>query len=359
MNNRPNPIPRKGNPNFKGLRVFLTGGDSFVGSAIANALLKHGAKIRVLVSSKPPFNSQKAFLGLENLDVEKIKANLFDSNAMTLAMADCQLVFHCAEDYRTWAKNPADIVRTNVSGTESILKAAFQARVERVVHMSRAGVLGRLPGNALADEKTAVSFKDMVGRYQKSKYRAEQIALGWFQMGLPVVIVNPTASVGERDGQPTPVGKLLIKFASKKLKGYIEAGRNFADVRDVAWGHLAAAMWGRPGERYLLGGHNLTLEQFLEIASECTKIPLPKKKFPRKAALAFAAVSTIQAWIFGGQPSLSLDAARASQQKLFFDSGKAKRELGWQPSSLKPAIERALEWFRENDYLPGLRQMEN
>ncbi len=351
MNSSPNDISRKGNPNLKGLRVFLTGGDSFVGSAVADALLRQGAKIRVLVSSKTQLQSQNILCVLNELDIEKVEGNLLDSEAIRTAMKGCQLIFHCAEDYRTWAKNPAEIVRTNVNGTESVLKAAFDAGVERVVHMSRAGTLGRLPGNAVATEKTAVSFHDMVGVYQKSKYRAEQIALGWFKKGLPVVIVNPTASVGERDVQPTPVGKLLIKFAGKNLQGFIEAGRNFADVRDVAWGHLAAAVWGQPGERYLLGGHNLTVEQFLAIAAECTEIPFPKKKFPRQAALAFAAFSVLRSKIFGGEPALSLDAARASQQKLFFNSEKAKRELGWRPSPLKPAIERAFDWFRENGYL--------
>jgi len=331
------------------MRAFLTGGEAFVGAHVARALGEVGVEARCWVE---PGAARR---GLAGLEVERVEGSIFDREALAAAMAGTDLVFHCAEDYRSWAPDLSEIRRFNVEGTRTVLAAAARAGVERVVHMSSVGALGRLPGAGVADEETPVGPGDPVGPYQRSKYRAERVVEEHVRGGLDVVIVNPPASVGELDFQPTPVGKLVLDFLRGDLPGYMDAGRNFVDVRDVARGHLLAAEQGVAGERYVLGGENLSVAAFLELLSRVTGRPAPTREFPQWAALAYAAASEGWARITGGEPALPLDGVRASRQKLFVRWDRAARDLGYEPGPLEAAVERAVAWFRRNGYVDGER----
>jgi len=327
-------------------KVFLTGGRSFVGSAVARECINSGAKLSVLLQQREDHTPDL----LENLSYQKVYGDIFQIQTYEDHLKNVDVVVHCFEDYRTWAPNPNEVLKNNLEGTKCLLGAVSNYPSVRVVYLSRVGALGRLPGVRVADENTPVSYKDMVGRYQSSKFLAEQVVLEFVDKGLDAVIVNPSACIGERDIQPTPIGKLLIRFVKGEIKGLIDAGRNFTDVQDVAKGILLAAEKGTTGERYILSGHNLSIKAFLSIISSVTNAEVPKKQFPWVFAYFFAFISTMKAKLTGKPPRLSLEAALASRQKLYFDASKAKAELGWQAGPLEPAIERALIWFKDNGY---------
>jgi dihydroflavonol-4-reductase len=284
------------------------------------------------------------------LDVERVTGDLRDPDSLGRAVVGCELVFHVAADYRLWSKDPAELYSSNVEGTRNVLDAAARAGVERVVYTSTVGCIG-MPAGRSGDEQTPVSIADMAGHYKRSKWLAEQVALEKAAAGLPVVIVNPTAPVGDHDWKPTPTGKIIVDFLSGKLPAFVDTGLNLVDARDTAIGHLLAAEKGRPGERYILGSENFTLEQILGRLAALSGKPAPTIKIPYPIAYAAGAITTAFAQVTGKPPLAPLEAVRMARKKMFVTHDKAARELGFASRPVEDALRRAIDWFRANGYV--------
>jgi dihydroflavonol-4-reductase len=320
--------------------TLITGATGFVGWHVARLLLERGQRVRALVrpSSK-----------LRELDVETATGDLQDPDSLRRAVERCGVVFHVAADYRLWAPAPEELYRSNVDGTKNLLEAARRAGVERVVYTSTVGCIG-FPRNGIGDETSPVGLQDMTGAYKRSKFLAEQVALDYARSGLPVVIVNPTAPVGDHDVKPTPTGKIILDFLRGAMPAFVDTGLNVVDVKDLAMGHWLAFELGRPGERYILGCQNLTLEQILKKLAQASGREAPVRKIPFALAYAAGVVSTSWAKLTGGEPRVPLDAVRMARKKMFVTHEKAARELGYAPGGVDGALARAVEWFRSNGY---------
>jgi len=324
--------------------TLVTGATGFLGWHIARQLIAAGRKVRVLVRDPARLHELEG--------VEVFQGDLRDPASLSRAIAGCGVAFHVAADYRLWAREPAELYQSNVEGTRNLLRAAQFAAVERVVYTSTVGCIGIPPGG-VGDESTPVSMKDMVGAYKKSKYQAEQIALEFARGGFPVVIVNPTAPVGDHDIKPTPTGRVIVDYANRRMPAYIDTGLNLVDARDTAAGHLLASEKGRPGERYILGCRNMTLREILEALEPFTGVPAPKFKIPYPVAWAAGACSTGWARVRSAEPRAPLDGVRMARKKMFVSHEKASRELGFSPAPVEGALRRAVEWFRDNGYIKG------
>ncbi|MFI5181785.1 MAG: hopanoid-associated sugar epimerase [Thermoanaerobaculia bacterium] len=324
---------------------LVTGGTGFVGTHVVRALLAAGRPVRCLV--RP--SSRRT--NLEGLAVEIVEGNLSDPPSLGRAMRSVSTLYHVAADYRLDAPRPSELYESNVRGTENVLGAAGQAGVSRVVYTSSVGALGLKADGSPADETTPVSRDQVVGHYKKSKFEAERVAESWAARGLPVVIVNPSTPVGERDVKPTPTGQIIVDFLNRRLPAYVDTGLNLVDVRDVAAGHLLAAERGRPGEKYILGSRNMTLQEILEVLSRITGLPAPRVRLPHAIPLAFAAVDTFISRALGKAPRVSLESVRMSMHKMYFDSSRAVRELALPQSPVEDALSRAVDWFRANGYV--------
>lgn len=322
-------------------KALVTGATGFVGWHIAKQLLERGDTVRCLVRSKGRIGG---------LEAEEVLGDLRDRASVEASMQGCDIVYHAAADYRLWAKRPQDLFDSNVGGTENVLNAAESAGVSRVVYTSTVGCIGFQEGS-LGDENSAVVYEDMTGAYKQSKFKAEEAALRKAATGYPVVIVNPTAPVGDHDVKPTDTGKIILDFLKKNMPAYIETGLNFVDVRDVARGHLLAAEKGRSGQRYILGAQNLTLEQVFTQLENLTGIAGPKTKLPYGVAYAAGLISTGWSSISGKEPRAPIDAVRMAKKKMWVSHAKAARELGFAPGPVEGALQRAVDWFRENGYV--------
>jgi len=320
--------------------TLVTGASGFLGWHVARLLSERGHRVRALC--RP--NSR-----VRELEVERVPGDLRDGESLARAIAGCKLVFHVAADYRLWSKHPEDLYQSNVEGTRNLLEAAERAGVECVVYTSTVGCIG-MPKNALGDEDTPVSVADMAGHYKRSKWLAEQVALEKARAGLPVVIVNPTAPVGDHDWKPTPTGKIIVDFLRNKLPAFVDTGLNLVDVRDIAIGHLLAAEHGRPGERYILGSENLTLQQILGRLAEIANKPAPTTRVPYALAYATGVITTAWADFTGREPLAPLEGVKMARKKMFVTHTKAARELGFSPGLANAALQRAVEWFRANGY---------
>ena len=321
--------------------TLVTGATGFVGWHVARQLLDRGDAVRAL--ARDPAK-------LRELDgVEPIRGDLRDADSLKRAVEGCGVVFHVAADYRLWTRDPQDMFRSNVEGTRNLLDAARRAGVERVVYTSTVGCMGFVP-NGLGDEDSPVSRADMTGPYKQSKWDAERVAIEFAAMGFPVVIVNPTAPVGDHDFKPTPTGKIVVDFVRGAIPAFLDTGLNVVDVRDVAVGHLAACERGRSGERYILGAENLTLEKILGTLAEAVGKPAPRMRVPYAVAYAAGAVSTGWANLTGKEPVAPLDGVRMARKKMWVRHDKAARELGYAPRPAAVALGRAVEWFRSNGY---------
>jgi dihydroflavonol-4-reductase len=287
---------------------------------------------------------------VRDLDVETVTGDLRDSASLDRAAAGCGLVFHVAADYRLWAKHPEELFASNVGGTRNLLQAAQKAGVERVVYTSTVGCVG-MPAGGVGDETTSVGHADMTGPYKQSKWEAERVALEAACSGLPVVIVNPTAPIGDHDVKPTPTGKMILDYISGKMPAYLDTGLNLVDVRDTAAGHLLAAERGRTGERYILGCENLTLAQIFGKLEKISGLKAPRVRIPYVVAYAAGLASTAWAEVTGHEPRAPLDAVKMAHKKMFVRHAKAAGELGFSPGSVDGALERAVRWFRENGYV--------
>jgi dihydroflavonol-4-reductase len=323
--------------------VLLTGGTGFVGGHLARALVEGGARVRCLVR---PTSSRET---LDGLDVEIVAGDLTDRGSLERAVRGCDVVYHCAADYRLYVPDPARMYAANVEGTENLMRAAADANVRRIVYTSTVGTLGRGADGAPADETTPVTLDEMSGHYKKSKFLAERAVERWAADGLPVVIVNPSAPVGERDVKPTATGQMIVDFLAGRMPAYVDSGLNLVDVRDVARGHLLAAERGKPGQKYILGCTNLTLVEIFALLAELTGRPAPRWRIPHWVPLVVAGVDTARARLLSRTPRVALDAVKLSRYKMFFDAGKAVRELGLPQTPVRDALARAVDWFGRRD----------
>ena len=277
--------------------------------------------------------------------------DLRDPASIEKAMSGCDVVFHVAADYRLWVRDPQEMYRANVVGTRSLLDAARKNKVRRVVYTSSVATMGFTSNGRPADEDFPVSLDNMIGHYKRSKFMAEEVALEAGRGGMDVVVVNPTTPVGEQDIKPTPTGRIVVDFLKKKFPAYVDTGLNLVDVRECAHGHVSAFEQGRTGERYILGGQNLTLKQILDKLAAITGLPSPKIKLPYAVALAAGVVDEIVTGrILGREPRATIDAVRMGRKKMFVSCAKAERELGWKTVPVDDALRRAVEWFQANGY---------
>jgi len=326
--------------------AFVTGATGFLGSHVARVLAEQGAALRLLV--RPTSNLRN----LAGLKAETATGDLRDAASLQKAMAGCDTVFHVAADYRLWVQDPDQMYASNVGGTRAILEAACNNAVARVVYTSSVATMGFTANGHPANEDSPVSLADMIGHYKRSKFMAEQVAMEAARAGLHVVTVNPTTPVGEQDVKPTPTGRIVVDFLKRKFPAYVETGLNLVDVRECARGHIAALEKGKPGQRYILGGENLTLKQILDQLGDITGLPSPRVKLPYFFALATGVVDeAISGRLLGREPRATVDAVRMGKKKMFASSAKAERELGWRIVPVGDALRRAAEWFRNNGYV--------
>jgi dihydroflavonol-4-reductase len=327
------------------LKAFVTGATGFVGSHVAHALAAQGADLRLLV--RPASDTRN----IRDLKADQIVGDLRDPASLEKAVAGCEVVFHVAADYRLWVRDPQQMYRSNVEGTRAVLEVARRKGVRRVVYTSSVATIGFNGNGPPGDENSPVSLANMIGPYKRSKFMAEEVAIAAARSGLDVVVVNPTTPVGERDIKPTPTGRIIVDFLKKKFPAYVDTGLNLVDVTECARGHVAALEKGRSGERYILGGENLTLKQILDKLAAITALPSPKIRLPYVVALAAGVVDEMfTGHILGREPRATIDAVRMGRKKMFVTSAKAERELGWKTIPVDGALRRATEWFRSNGY---------
>ena len=326
--------------------TFVTGATGFLGSHVARILADQGADLRLLV--RPTSNLKN----LEGLKAETATGDLRDPASLEKAISGCDTVFHVAADYRLWVRDPDEMYRSNVEGTRALLEAARKNSVRRVVYTSSVATMGFTSNGSPADEDSPVSLPEMIGPYKRSKFMAEQIAMEAGRSGVHVVTVNPTTPVGEQDVKPTPTGRIVVDFLKRKFPAYVDTGLNLVDVRECARGHVSALERGRSGERYILGGENLTLKQILDKLEKITGLPSPKVKLPYVFAFAAGVVDeAIMGRLLKREPRATVDTVRMGKKKMFANSYKAERELGWKIVPVDDALRRAVEWFRANGYV--------
>jgi dihydroflavonol-4-reductase len=345
--------------------AFVTGATGFLGSHVARVLAEQGAELRLLVR---PTSDLRNLNGDDLKNADRVVGDLRDAASMSKALSGCDVVFHVAADYRLWVRDPGEMYRSNVEGTRSLLEAARKQGVRRVVYTSSVATMGFTSNHAaarvrsgegvrphtstVADEESPVSLADMIGHYKRSKFMAEQVAVEAARSGVDVVIVNPTTPVGERDIKPTPTGRIVVDFLKRKFPAYVETGLNLVDATECARGHVQVLEKGRSGERYILGGENLTLKQILDRLAAITGLKSPTLKLPYVFAFAAGVVDEMVTGRFlGREPRATIDAVRMGRKMMFVSSAKAERELGWRTVPVDGALRRSVDWFRGKGYV--------
>jgi dihydroflavonol-4-reductase len=345
--------------------AFVTGATGFLGSHVARVLAEQGAQLRLLVR---PTSDLRNLNDDDLKNADRVVGDLRDAASISKALSGCDVVFHVAADYRLWVRDPGEMHRSNIEGTRSLLEAARKQGVRRVVYTSSVATMGfasnhaaagvrsgegaRPHTGAVADEKSPVSLGDMIGHYKRSKFMAEQVAVEAARSGVDVVIVNPTTPIGERDIKPTPTGRIVLDFLKRKFPAYVETGLNLVDATECARGHVQALEKGRSGERYILGGENLTLKQILDRLAAITGLKSPTLKLPYVFAFAAGVVDEmVTGRLLGREPRATIDAVRMGRKMMFVSSAKAERELGWRTVPVDGALRRSVDWFRGNGYV--------
>lgn len=326
-------------------KALVTGATGFVGAAVARALLAQGWQVRALVRSGSDRHNVAA------LAVEQVVGELTDAGSLERACDGCGAVFHVAADYRLWAPQPQVLYRTNVDGTGNLLDAAQRAGVRRVVYTSSVATVGIPADGSPGREDTPVSLAAMIGHYKRSKFLAEERAREAAARGVPVVIVNPSTPIGPGDVKPTPTGQIVLDAARGRTPAYVDTGLNIVHVDDVAAGHLLAFHRGRIGERYILGGEDMTLRQILTLIAELVGRSPPRIRLPHGAVLPVAYVAELYARLTGRPTRVTVEGVRMARKRMFFTSDKAQRELGYRSRPAPQAFTDALRWFREQGYL--------
>jgi dihydroflavonol-4-reductase len=331
------------------MTTLLTGATGFLGSHLLRQLLARGQSVRVLVR---PSSQLRA---IEGLPAERVEGDLRDAASLARALGGVRRVFHVAADYRLWARNPQEIHESNVTGTRNLLDTARCLGVEQFIYTSTVATIAVPRPGTFPNEDTEARLEEMIGHYKRSKFLAEQEALRAAAEGLPLMIVNPTTPVGPGDWKPTPTGRILLDFLNDRMPAYVDTGLNLVPVEDVAAGHLLAAERGRVGERYILGGRNMTLKEILDVLSSVTGRPAPLLRLPHAVALAAAYVDHFVSRALGREPQIPLEGVRMARHKMFVDCSKATRELGFVAGSVEHALERAVRWYEENGYVAAGR----
>lgn len=326
------------------MKSLVTGATGFVGAAVVRALVKDGADVRVLARPGSDRSNLRAY------SVEQVFGDLRDKESLRNALAGCRHLYHVAAHYALWAKDSSVFYDINVSGTRNLLEAARDVGVERIVYCSTIGAIGLPPDGGLGTEDTPVSLDQMAGHYKRSKYLAEREVLKLAREGLPVVIVNPSAPVGEGDVKPTPTGQVIVDFMKGRMWAYIETGMNLVDVDDVAAGHVLAMQKGRVGERYILGNRNMTLREVFDALAAITGIRAPSVKLPRGLVLPLAYFNLALSSATGVPPRIPLEGVKMAKYRMHYDCGKAVRELGLPQTPVESALEKAVRWFRDHGY---------
>ena len=326
-------------------QVFVTGASGFIGSAVVRALIGAGLGVRALL------RPNRSRTNLSGLDIEIIEGDMREPAAAGRAANGARYVMHVAADYRLWARDPLEIIRNNVEGTRVVMEAARTAGVERIVYTSSVATLKLAENSASADESASLAATEAIGAYKRSKLAAEQLVEAMVKDRLPAVIVNPTAPVGPGDVRPTPTGRIIVEAASGRMPGFVDTGLNLVHVDDVAAGHLAALRLGRIGERYILGGENMTLAELLVRIARLVGRRPPRLRLPRQAIYPLAYAAEAVARITDREPFLTLDGLRMAKHRMFFSSRKAEHELGYTARSVDVAIGEAIQWFRAVGYI--------
>lgn len=351
--------------------TLVTGAAGFLGSHVARQLVARGKPVRVLLR---PSSSNRA---IADLPLEYVTGDLRDAASLQRAMSGIRHVYHVAADYRLWAKKSQDIYDSNVGGTKNLLAAAKQAGVELLIYTSTVATIAvdrQATSNARADEDsspaadartkthndlpnefTDAKLDEMVGHYKRSKWQAEAEVLAAAKSGLPAIVAMPTTPVGPWDWKPTPTGKIIVDFLNGKMPGYVETGLNFVGVEDCAAGHLLVAERGKVGERYLLGAENLTLKELLDTLARITGLPAPKLKIPHGVALSVAYAETAFSRLLGREPQIPVEGVKIAQHLMFVDASRAQCELGFRPTAVAAALERAVRWYEDNGYVSPRR----
>src|SRR5258706_2078047 len=329
---------------MSGAKILVTEAAGFLGSHLTRQLAARGADVRVLL--RPSSNNR----AIADLPLEYVTGDLRDAASLDRALAGVRRVFHVAADYRLWSKRSQDIYDSNVGGTKNLLEAAKRAGVEQLIYTSTVATIA-VDRPELPNEFTDAKLEEMVGHYKRSKWMAEREALQAAKDGLPVIVAMPTTPIGPWDWKPTPTGKIILDFLNGKMPGYVETGLNFVGVEECAAGHLLVAEKGKVGERYLLGGENLTLKQMLDALSKITGLPAPKLKIPHGLALGVAYASTVFSRLVGREPGIPVEGVKIARHMMFVDCSRAKRELGFQAGPVAAALERAVRWYEANGYI--------
>ena len=326
--------------------AFVTGATGFLGSHVARVLAAQGAGLRLLVRPTSDLRN------IADLGADRVEGDLRNPASFEKSLAGCDTLFHVAADYRLWVRDPKEMYRSNVEGTRALLAAAHRQGVRRIVYTSSVATMGFGSNGKMTDENSPVSLGDMIGPYKRSKFMAEQAAFDAAEEGIDVVVVNPTTPVGERDIKPTPSGRIIVDFLKRKFPAYVETGLNLVDATECARGHVQALEKGRRGERYILGGENLTLKQILDRLAEITGLKSPAVKLPYVVAFATGVVDEmVTGRLLGKEPRATIDAVRMGRKMMFVTSAKAERELGWRNVPVDSALRRAVDWFLGNGYV--------
>jgi dihydroflavonol-4-reductase len=333
------------------MKVFLTGATGFVGGHVARAYAAEGAQLRLLT------RSTSNLANLEGIAAETVVGDLRQPERLRSALAGCDALVHVAADYRLWVPDPTEMYAANVDGTRELLKLAREVGVAKVVYTSSVATMGFDRAGTIVDETTPVGLDDMIGHYKRSKFLAEQEAIAAARAGQHVMILNPTTPIGPGDAKPTPTGRIVVDFLNNNFPAYVDTGLNLVDVAEVARMHVVALDHGTPGERYILGGENLTLKQILDRLSTITGLPSPTMKVPHAVAMAFAFFDeTITGKLRGKEPRATVEAVRMGRKMMFASSAKAERELGFALLPVYGALRGAVEWFLAHGYAPPLER---
>ena len=332
------------------MRIFLTGATGFVGYHVARAMAAQGASLRLLVRDT---SNVSAVEDLPNADT--IQGDLLRPGAFRSALSGCDALVHVAADYRLWIRDPDAMYAANVEGTRELLRLARELSIKRCVYTSSVATMGFKQDGTVVDENTPVNLSAMIGHYKRSKFLAEQVAIAAAHAGQHVIILNPTTPIGSHDAKPTPTGQIVVDFLNRRFPAYVDTGLNLVDVHEVARTHAVALERGTPGERYILGGENLTLKQILDRMSSITGLPSPTIRVPHGLAMVFAFLDeTVSGRLLHRQPRATMEAVAMGRKKMFATSAKAAHDLGFEVLPVYHALRSAVDWFVANRYAPAL-----
>jgi dihydroflavonol-4-reductase len=335
------------------MKVFLTGSTGFVGSHVARAYAAQNAELWLLT------RKSSNLAAIEGLSAETVVGDLSQPESLRSAIHGCDALVHVAADYRLWVQDPKQMYAVNVEGTRELLRIAREEGVAKVVYTSSVATMGFKADGTIVNEETSVALSDMIGHYKRSKFLGEQEAIQAAKAGQHVMILNPTTPIGPGDAKPTPTGRIIVDFLNKKFPAYVDTGLNLVDVTEVARMHVVALEQGTPGERYILGGENLTLKQILDRMSAIAGLPSPKMKVPHAVAMAFAFFDeTLTGKLRGKEPRATVEAVRMGKKMMFASSARAERDLGFKIMPVYPALRAAIDWFVAHGYAPAFARQQ-